>query len=87
MNAQKSNQITGKRKRIWLTLSFFVFALFLINVLFGKINILYGLNLPHLGDVAEFLLLFGACILIIIAALKQETKEKNAFNQTRKKGR
>jgi len=45
-------------------------------VLLGKVNISYGLNLPHLGNVAEFLLLFGACILLIIAALKRETAEK-----------
>lgn len=78
MNAQK-------RERIWLTLSVFLFALYFTNVLFGKINILYGLNLPHLSDVVEFLLLFGACILIIIVALREETKEKMLLTQTRKK--
>ena len=76
MNAQKSNRITGKGERIWLIACFVLFALYLINVLLGKINISYGLNLPHLGNVAEFLLLFGACILLIIAALKRETAEK-----------
>ena len=76
MIAQKNNSINGKRKRISLLACFLLFAIYLINVLLGKINILYGLNLPHLGNVVEFLLLFGACILLIIAALKRETAEK-----------
>ena len=76
MNAQKSNRITGKEERISLIICFLLFALYLINVLLGKINISYGLNLPHLGNVAEFLLLLGACVLLIIAALKRETAEK-----------
>jgi len=76
MNPQKSNRITGKEERISLIICFLLFALYLINVLLGKINISYGLNLPHLGNVAEFLLLFGACVLLIIAALKRETAEK-----------
>ena len=76
MNAPKSNQITDKRQRISLIACFVLFALYLINVLLGKVNIAYGLNLPHLGNLAEFLMLFGACILLIIAALKQETAEK-----------
>lgn len=76
MNPQKSNRITGKEERISLIICFLLFALYLINVLLGKINISYGLNLPHLGNVAEFLLLLGACVLLIIAALKRETAEK-----------
>ncbi len=76
MNAQKSNPIKGKGERISLIACILLFALYLINVLLGKISISYGLNLPHLGNVAEFLLLFGACILLIIAALKRETTEK-----------
>ena len=76
MNAPNSNQITDKGERISLIACFVLFVLYLINVLLGKINISYGLNLPFLGNVAEFLLLFGACILLIIAALKRETREK-----------
>ena len=76
MIAQKRNQETDSRERIPLIACFVLFAIYLINLILGKINILYGLNLPHLGNVAEFLLLFGACILLIIAALKRETAEK-----------
>ncbi|MGD8662870.1 MAG: hypothetical protein PVH37_23205, partial [Desulfobacterales bacterium] len=73
MIAQKRNQETDSRDKIPLIACFVLFALYLINLILGKINISYGLNLPHLGNVAEFLLLFGACILLIIAALKRET--------------
>ncbi|MGD1975765.1 MAG: hypothetical protein PVH85_20050 [Desulfobacterales bacterium] len=76
MIAQKRNQETDSRDKIPLIACFVLFALYLINLILGKINISYGLNLPHLGNVAEFLLLFGACILLIIAALKRETAEK-----------
>lgn len=76
MIAQKSNQITDRGERIPLIACFVLFAIYLINLILGKINISYGLNLPHLGNLAEFLLLFGACILLIIAALKRETAEK-----------
>jgi len=76
MIAQKNNRITGKGERIWLNACFVLFALYFINVLLGKVNISYGLNLPHFGNVAEFLMLFGVCILLIIAALKRETTEK-----------
>jgi hypothetical protein len=76
MIAQKRNRITGKGTRIPLIACFLMFALYLINVLLGKINISYGLNLPHFGIVVEFLMLFGACVLLIIAALKREIAEK-----------
>ena len=54
---------------------FALFAAFFINVLFGKANISYGLKVPHLGNVAEFLLLFAACVSLIVAALKREAAE------------
>jgi hypothetical protein len=76
MNAQKNNRTTGKGEKISLLVCFLLFALYLINLILGKINISYGLNLPHLGNLAEFLLLFCACVLLIIAALKRETAEK-----------
>ena len=76
MIAQKRNQKTDSGDRTPLIACFVLFAMYLINLILGKINISYGLNLPHLGNVAEFLLLFGACIVLIIAALKRETAEK-----------
>jgi len=76
MVAQHDNQTGRKAERGALIASFVLFAIFFINVVFGKINIAYGLNLPHADNVGEFLLLFVACILLIIAALKRETREK-----------
>jgi hypothetical protein len=76
MVAQHNNQTTSKGGRGVLITCFVLFAIYFLNVLFGKINIAYSLNLPHLGNLAEFLMLFGACILLIIAALKRETAEK-----------
>ena len=76
MVAHQDNQTNSKGGRGALITCFVLFATYFINVLLGKINISYNLNLPHLGNVAEFLLLFGACILLIIAALKRETAEK-----------
>jgi hypothetical protein len=85
MVAQQDNQTNGKEGRGALVACLVLFAAYFINVLVGKINISYGLNLPHIGNVAEFLLLFGACILLIIAALKRETAEKMLLTQTKKR--
>lgn len=76
MVAHQDNQTNSKEGRGALITCFVLFAAYFINVLLGKISISYNVNLPHLGNVAEFLLLFGACILLIIAALKRETAEK-----------
>ena len=76
MVAHQDNQTNSKEGRGALITCFVLFAAYFINVLLGKISISYNLNLPHLGNVAEFLLLFGACILLIIAALKRETVDK-----------
>jgi len=84
MVAHQDNQTNRKAGRGSLITCFVLFAIYFINVLLGKINISYGLNLPHIGNVAEFLLLFGACILLIIAALKRETAEKILLTQTKK---
>ena len=76
MVAQQNNRTNSKGGRGVLITCFVLFAIYFINVIFGKINIAYSLNLPHLGSLAEFLMLFGACVLLIIAALKRETAEK-----------
>lgn len=76
MAAQPDNQTNSKEGRGALIPCFVLFAIYFVNVLLGKINIAYSLNLPHFGNVAEFLMLLGACILLIIAALKRETAEK-----------
>ena len=85
MAAHQDNQTNSKGGRGALITCFVLFAIYFINVLVGKINISYSLNLPHLGNVAEFLMLFGACILLIVAALKRETAEKMLLTQTKER--
>ena len=76
MVAQQDKKTNGKERKGALIICFVLFALYFINVLFGKANISYGLNMPHLGNVAEFLLLSMACVSLIVAALKAEAAEK-----------
>jgi len=77
MPAQQENRTNDKRGKAALTTCYVLFALYFINVLLGKAHISYGLNVPHLGSVAEFLLLFSASISLVVAALKRETAENN----------
>jgi heme A synthase len=83
MAAQHDKQTGSKVEKGALITSVALFAIFIINVILGKINIAYGLNLPHADNVGEFLLLFVACILLIIAALKRETRENMLLTQTK----
>ena len=76
MTAEQDKKTNGKGGRVALFAFYFLFAMYFINVLFGKAKISYGLNLPHLGNVAEFLLLSVACVALIVAALKREAAEK-----------
>lgn len=77
MVAQQNKKTNGREGKGALIVCFFLFALYFINVLLGKLKISYGLNLPHLGNVLEFLLLTVASISLIVAALKSEAAEKN----------
>ena len=76
MVSQQDDRTKVKKGKGALIICFVLFAIYFINVFFGKANISYGLNIPHLGNVAEFLLLFLASILLIVAALKAEAAEK-----------
>ncbi len=76
MEAQQDNKTNVKEGKGALITFFILFALYFINVLVGKAKVSYGLNLPHLENVAEFLLLSVACVALIVAALKKEAAEK-----------
>ena len=65
-----------KTGRIPLMACIALFALFFVNLFIGKANIHYQLNLPHMGNLAEFLLMAAASTLLIVAALERETAEK-----------
>ena len=84
MMVQQNRQTKSVAGRGALISSFVLFAIYFINVLVGKINISYGLTLPHFGNLTEFLLLFAFCIMLIVAALKRETMEDMLLTQTEK---
>jgi hypothetical protein len=52
-----------------------LFALFFVNLFIGKANIHYQLDLPHMGNLAEFLIMAAASTLLIVAALEREADE------------
>jgi heme A synthase len=81
MAAQQDNKTNGKGGKVALYAFYLLFAIYFVNVLFGKATVSYGLNLPHLGNVAEFLLLSVACVALIVAALKREAAENKSTNQ------
>lgn len=67
-----------------LRISLLLFLLFFVNLLIGKGNIVFNWRLPHLGSLAEFLLLGAASTTLIWAALKREVAEKDVTNTTSK---
>ena len=81
MVAQQNNKTNGKGGKVALFTFYILFAIYFVNVLFGKATVSYGLNLPHLGNVAEFLLLSVACVALIVAALKREAAESKSSNE------
>ncbi len=53
-----------------------LFLVFVANIVVGKIAVLGGATVvPGLGDVGEFLVLFAAVILFIVACLNRERAE------------
>ncbi len=59
-----------------------LFAVFAVNVVVGKIAIVGGAtSAPGLGDVGEFLVLFGAVVLFIAACLARERGQKSEKNE------
>ena len=83
MAAEQDNKTNGKEGKVALFTFYSIFALYFINVLVGKATVSYGMNLPHLGNVAEFLLLSAACVALIVAALKREAAENKSTTQTK----
>ncbi len=66
---------TRKAGRIPLMACIALFALFFVNLFIGKANIHYQLDLPHMGNLAEFLIMAAASTLLIVAALEREADE------------
>ncbi|WP_299617946.1 hypothetical protein [Pelagibius sp.] len=78
--------------RIWkdkqLLAAAVLFAVFIANVVIGKIAVLGGATtVPGLGDVGEFLVLFAAVVLFIAVCLRREAAaEHEAKNEPKEKG-
>jgi len=53
------------------------FSLYVINMLIGKGNIVYGWEMFHIGDIGEFFMMFVASIAFIVAALFREADWKS----------
>lgn len=62
--------------RIAIIVATVSFSLYVINMLIGKGNIVYGWELFHIGDIGEFLIMFVASIAFIVAALFREADWK-----------
>ena len=68
-----------------------LFLVFVANIVIGKIAVLGGATVvPGLGDVGEFLVLFAAVVLFIVACLTREraedSRKSNAINGIQSKG-
>ena len=62
--------------RVAIIVAIVSFSLYVINMLIGKGNIVYGWELFHIGDIGEFLIMFVASIAFIVAALFREADWK-----------
>jgi hypothetical protein len=62
--------------RISLIVAIVSFTLYVVNMLVGKANIVYGKEMFHIGDIGEFLMMLVASIAFIVAALFQEADYK-----------
>lgn len=63
--------------RIAIMISALSFGIYVLNVLIGKANIVYGLNIFHFGNVGEFLILLVASVAFIAVALYEEATSKS----------
>ena len=76
----KSGKGRGGRVALWVALGLFV--VLIANIVVGKIAVLGGATtVPGLGDVGEFLVLFVAVLLFIVACLARETAATESENQ------
>jgi hypothetical protein len=75
-DSQKKSYST-KGSKIAVALSALSFVIYLINMVAGKANIIYELNLFQIGPIAEFLILLFSSTTFIAAALLQEAAWKS----------
>ncbi len=74
--ANKAPQGVGGTGRWMLLAAALLFLVFVANIVIGKIAVLGGATVvPGLGDIGEFLVLFAAVVLFIVACLTRERAE------------
>lgn len=66
-----------KLTRIAIIISALSFGIYVLNVLIGKANIVYGVEIFHFGNVGEFLILLVASVAFIAVALYEEATSKS----------
>ncbi|MEE4240226.1 MAG: hypothetical protein V2I36_02075 [Desulfopila sp.] len=79
MTAQSGEFRHRRLTRIAILISAVSFGLYILNVLIGKANIVYGLKMFHLGNVGEFLILLVASVAFIAVALYEEATSKSTM--------
>lgn len=80
MTAKQGNNGLTRGELIAVSIFAALFGLYLLNILIGKANIVFGWKIFHVGSLGEFLMLLVASVAFIVAALHQETVRK--LNQT-----
>jgi len=84
MTAQPGNSGNKRLTRIAILISAVSFGIYVLNVLIGKANIVYGLKIFHLGNVGEFLILLVASVAFIAVALYEEATAKSTMESEQK---
>ena len=78
--AKTDESVSELKKGGWsLRICLLIFALYFVNVLVGKANLIFKMQLPHLENVGEFILLTVASTLLIVVALRLEAN-RNSVN-------
>lgn len=75
-NVDNKNYST-RGSKIAIILSATSFVIYLLNIVAGKANIVYEMNLIQVGPIAEFLILLFSSTTFIVAALLQEATWKS----------
>jgi len=75
-NANEKSYST-RGSKIAVTLSALSFVIYLLNIVAGKINIVYEMNLLQIGHIGECLMLLFSSTTFIVAALLQEEAWKS----------
>ncbi len=66
--------------RLAYSLAALLLSAYGINVLIGKGSAAFGWQLPHAGDITEFLTVFAAMILFVTGLMRNETDARPPDN-------